>query len=544
MEEQTLQKRVWKMPTPQKLVDTVQNPYRQKRVAAYCRVSTEQEEQLNSYEVQVKSYTEKIHAEPGWKLVGIYADRGISGTSVKHREEFQHMIRHCRQGRIDMILTKSISRFARNTVDCLKYVRLLKSLNVDVFFEEQGIHSTDPGAEFYITIYGSLAQSESENISANVRWGKEQAAKQGNVPFPTKNFLGYSREPGKKTPVIVEEEAAVIRRIYADYLAGNSLPAIAKHLNAEGVQTPSGKGQWQPGTIKSILTNEKYKGDAILNRTYVEDCISKKVKRNEGERPMYYVENNHPAIIDKETFGQVQQEMARRNNLLRKSEQHAKTQLGKYSSKYALTELLICGDCGTPYRRCTWTHHGGKEIVWRCIQRIETASKECQAPTMKEPALQETILEAIREKARQDPDVLRILKEHIAQGLARAEDTDREFALLNRMQEIQNEFQTLTEEVTANNIDSMDEGHIQALLEENQQLEREYTELTSRAYADERNRRLDNLSVILDGIQNHPMTWDEKMIRQLIAGVMVLSKDRLKIAFTDGSEVEKAVVYD
>ena len=173
--------------------EEIKNKYRQKRVAAYCRVSTQQEEQINSYEVQTRYYTEKINAEPKWKLVRIFADKGISGTSTKHRDEFNKMIRMCKRGRIDMIITKSISRFARNTVDCLKYVRLLKDINVDVFFEEQGIHSIEKGSEFYITVYGSIAQSESENISANVRWGKEQSAREGNVSFHYKNFLGYRK---------------------------------------------------------------------------------------------------------------------------------------------------------------------------------------------------------------------------------------------------------------------------------------------------------------------------------------------------------------
>ena len=196
--------------------------YRVLRVAAYCRVSTKQEEQLNSYENQVQHYTERINSENGWTLEGIYADKGISGTSVKNRDEFNRMIRRCKQGKIDMIITKSIARFARNTVDCLKYVRLLNDLGVDVYFEEQGIHSNQPGAEFYITIYGSIAQSESENISANIKWGKAQSAKEGKVIFQYKNFLGYRKgEDGQ--PEIVPEEAETIRLIYDRFLAGDSL---------------------------------------------------------------------------------------------------------------------------------------------------------------------------------------------------------------------------------------------------------------------------------------------------------------------------------
>ena len=289
--------------------EEVKNKYRQKRVAAYCRVSTQQEEQINSYEVQTRYYTEKINAEPKWKLVRIFADKGISGTSTKHRDEFNKMIRMCKRGRIDMIITKSISRFARNTVDCLKYVRLLKDINVDVFFEEQGIHSIEKGSEFYITVYGSIAQSESENISANVRWGKEQSAREGNVSFHYKNFLGY-RKGDDGNPEIVPDEAEIIRYIYERFLAGDSHQTIINNLQDKKILTPGRKEKWTYGTLHSILTNERYMGDAIINKTYTVDCISKKKKRNNGERAKYYVENNHPAIIDRATFGKVQEEIA------------------------------------------------------------------------------------------------------------------------------------------------------------------------------------------------------------------------------------------
>lgn len=212
--------------TPQ---EQAKNLYRQLRVVAYCRVSTKQEEQLNSYETQRNYYTERINAEANWTLVGIFADKGITGTSVKNRDEFNKMIKLCKRGKVDMIITKSISRFARNTLDCLKYTRILKAIGVDVFFEEQGIHSTQPGAEFYITIYGSIAQSESENISANVKFGKAQSAREGNVPFHYKNFLGYRKgEDGK--PEIVPEEAETIRFIYESFLAGDSIGGIKAAL--------------------------------------------------------------------------------------------------------------------------------------------------------------------------------------------------------------------------------------------------------------------------------------------------------------------------
>ena len=238
MEQTVLQRKVNYIAPKIKTETDAENSYRQIRVAAYCRVSTQMEEQLNSYEVQVKHYTDKINSEPKWSFAGIYADKGISGTSAKKRDEFMKMIRACKRHKIDMIITKSISRFSRNTLDCLKYIRILKELNVDVYFEEQGLHSKDAGAEFYITIYGSIAQSEAENISANVKWGKQQSAKEGKVSFSYNSFLGYKKGADGK-PEIVEDEAKVVREIFDKYLEGESVRTIAKYLTANQIATPT-----------------------------------------------------------------------------------------------------------------------------------------------------------------------------------------------------------------------------------------------------------------------------------------------------------------
>lgn len=233
--------------------------YTIKRVAAYCRLSTKQDEQLNSYENQVNYYTERIRRESGWKLAGIYADKGITGTSMKKRDEFNKLIRQCKRGKVDMIIVKSISRFARNTLDCIKITRMLREIKVDVYFEEQNLHSIDPSSEFYISIYGSIAQSESENISHNVAWGKARSAKEGNVSFSYKSFLGYRKGADGK-PEIDSEQAETVRLIYSRFLSGRSLQQIADELTESGIPTPMGKSVWQPGVIQSILSNEKYKG--------------------------------------------------------------------------------------------------------------------------------------------------------------------------------------------------------------------------------------------------------------------------------------------
>lgn len=537
---QTTQPKVVRViPATVNIHEEIKSAFRQLRVAAYCRVSTKEEEQLNSYEVQMRYYTDRINREPKWTMAGIYADKGITGTSVKKRDEFNKMIRHCKQGKIDMIITKSISRFARNTVDCLKYVRMLKELGVDVYFEEQNLHSTQQGAEFYITIYGSIAQSESENISANVRWGKAQSAKEGNVPFHYKRFLGY-RKGEDGNPEIDPEQAEIVKRIYSRFLVGDSLATIADKLNSDGIPTPSGEGSWQRGTIQSILTNEKYKGDAVLNKTYVTDCISKKVKVNNGERPKYYVENNHPAIIDSATFGRVQEELARRNGKRKVKQVGTKTEQGRYSSKYALTELLICGECGTPYRRCTWSSKGQKKIVWRCINRLDYGKKYCRhSPSVEENLLQEAIMSAVLETAQQNADVLKTLKLHIGMGMGTEENEDKSLDIQIRIAEIDAEFKMMLNAISADiSADSFDDTKMKELMDEKRRLEQQLEQYANAKQKRENVKsRLDEIYTILEGLKNHPMTYDDEIIRQILECVVVESNEQIKVVFIGGMEV-------
>lgn len=536
------QKSVHVIPAQVNIQDEVKSAYRQLRVAAYCRVSTKEEEQLNSYEVQTKYYTEKINSEPKWSLVEIFADKGISGTSLKKRDEFKRMIKMCKRGKIDMIITKSISRFARNTVDCLESTRLLKELGIDVFFEEQGIHSTDPGAEFYITIYGSIAQSESENISANVKWGKAQSAKEGNVPFQYKRFLGYRKGADGK-PEIDPEQAEIVKRIYGRFLSGDSLAKIADDLNTDGVPTPSGKGSWLRGTIQSILTNEKYKGDAVLNKTYISNCLTKKVKINNGERPKYYVENNHPAIIDSATFGRVQEEMARRSGKRKVKQVGTKTEQGKYSGKYALTELLICGECGTPYRRCTWTNKGKKKIVWRCINRLDYGKKYCHhSPSIEESVLQNAIMTAVIDTAKQNADILKTLKLHIGMGLEQNNTEDKTLDIQIRIAEIDAEFKSMLKAISSDTLENFDDTKATELMNEKNLLEQQLAQYTDAQQKRENAKsRLDEIYMILDGLKNHPLIYDDQIVRQILECVVVESKEKIKVVFVGGLEVEQSL---
>ncbi len=523
--------------------ETVNSTYRAIRVAAYCRVSTKQEEQLNSYENQVKHYTDRINAEPGWILEGIYADKGITGTSYKKRDEFNRMIRRCKQGKIDMIIVKSIARFARNTVDCLKFVRMLRDLGVDVYFEEQGIHSNQPGAEFYITIYGCIAQSESENISANVRWGKAQSAKEGNVPFHYKNFLGYRKGADGK-PEIDPDEAEIVRFIYARFLAGDSLGGIAQKLEDLQIPSPSGKPKWQFSTIQSILTNEKYKGDAIINKTYIKDCISKKVMINNGDRPKYYVENNHPAIIDSLTFSRVQEEIARRNSKKKVKQKGSKTEQGRYSSKYALTELLVCGECKTPYRRCTWTISGQKKIVWRCISRLDFGKKYCHnSPSIEESVLHRAIMRAIMDTALKNSDVLKMLKLHIGMGFEENTTEDNALNIQVRIAEIDAEFKAMLSGVSSDTVDAFDDAKASALITEKTELQKQLEQLHEiQQKRINTKHRLDDIYTILDGLKNRPMEYDDQMVRQILECVTVDSKEQITVIFIGGLKIKQSLL--
>ena len=282
-----------------------------RKVAAYARVSTDNEEQLSSYAAQVDYYTRYIKSKLEWDFVDIYTDEGITATNTKKRDGFKRMVKDALDGKIDLIVTKSVSRFARNTVDTLTTVRKLKEKGIEVYFEKENIYTLDSKGELLITIMSSLAQEESRSISENTTWGQRKRFADGKVSLPYKKFLGYERgEDG--IPQIVEKEAKIVRLIYRLFLEGRTTNGIATHLTRLKVPTPAGKEKWTTSTIKSILTNEKYKGDALLQKSYTVDFLTKKKKKNEGEVPQYYVENSHEAIISPEVFDMVQYEFEKR----------------------------------------------------------------------------------------------------------------------------------------------------------------------------------------------------------------------------------------
>ena len=356
-----------------------------KRVAAYARVSTDSEEQLSSYEAQVEFYTRYIKGNPSWEFVAVYTDEGISGTNIKKREGFNRMIEDALNGKIDLILTKSISRFARNTVDTLTTVRALKANKVEVYFEKENIYTLDAKGEVMLTIMGSLAQEESRSISENVTWGKRRSMEEGKFSLAYKRFLGYEKgEDG--LPKIVEHEAKIVREIYQLFLGGSTMRSIADHLTAQKIPTPCGKEKWSVSTIKSILQNEKYKGDALLQKTYTADFLTKKVKKNCGEVPQYYIQNSHPAIIDAETFDLVQKEIERRN-----PHRH------KLHRSSPLNAKIICDECGGFYGRKVW-HSNSKyrKSIWQCNHKYDNES-HCSTPNLNEDEIKNAFVAAFNQ---------------------------------------------------------------------------------------------------------------------------------------------------
>ena len=509
------------------------------RVAAYCRVSTDSEEQLNSYEAQKSYYTQKIQDSPDWEMAGIYADEGITGTSLKKRTEFKKMITACKRGHIDLIITKSLSRFARNTVDCLETVRLLKANGIGVYFEKENINTLTESSEFLITLFSGFAQAESESLSKNVAWGKAKSAEAGKVTFQYKKMLGY-RKGADGQPEIVPEEAEVIKRIYHRYLDGCTLGQIKRELDEDNVPTAQGVDSWSPAIIHNILTNEKYIGDALLQKTYVTDCISKKVKKNQGERAMYYVENNHPAIISREVFDQVRNEMTRRSSKRKVLQKSGKTELGKYSGKYALTELLVCGECGSPYKRVTWARNGKKRIVWRCVSRLEFGTKYCHnSPTLDENKLHSAILAAMNEFAaiRQEvcPDVL-AMAEEAKQALSQA--GAKLLELKKHLEAVSREQSDLLDRLLENMGDAELNAKMKALTDEKESLkaqilDTQQMEVSLEEQAARHQQMWDSIMECSAGYTE----FDDEFVRQIIQKITVEDEETIRIHFRDSKMV-------
>lgn len=512
------------------------------RVAAYCRVSTKKDEQLTSYENQKAYYTEKIMANPDWTMADIFADEGITGTSACKRKDFLRMIRQCRKGKIDMILAKSVSRFARNTVDTLSYTRELRSMGIPVIFEEQNINSIYPESEFLITIHGAFAQSESEGISSRVKWGKHQAMRTGKANIQYKTLLGYEKNPDGEM-VVNAEQAETVRKIYELYLSGQTLRSIKETLETGGFKNSAGTTEWTTSNLRTILSDEKYCGDVLLQKTFIRDCISKQVIRNTGQLPMYLIQNHHEAIIPRERFDAVQMELARRRARTGSTKKSAPTGMSRYSGKYALSGLLFCGECGTAYRRVVWTQHGEKRAVWRCSSRLDYGKKYCkESPTLDESPLQQAVLAAINASMSGRKVLADQLVDAMEQELAPVPGESMSLGDIDRaVTELGRQFDKLLAEAVNGDADEYAE-RFRAISTTMGELKRRKAAILSiRQEQEQIGRRIHAAASAMTAVTMGITEWDDGVVYQMLEKVTVLADNRIKVTFRNGVEIEEAV---
>lgn len=543
MEVKKIPKKTVTLIEPKRSILVDKEKYHQKRVAAYCRVSTDSEEQLTSYVNQKKFYTDMIARNTEWQFAGLYADEGISGTRADKRPEFNNMIKACLAGKIDYIITKSVSRFARNTVDCLDYVRMLRAKGIGIFFEEQNIDTLKSDSELYLIIYAGFAQSESESISKNITWSYRKNFEDGKPIFMYKRLLGYQKgEDGE--PEIVPQEAEIVERIFAMYLSGMTIDVISRQLQSENIIIPGKKFSFGKNMVMNILKNEKYCGDCILQKTVTVDCISKTRKKNEGEAPMYIVENSHPAIISREIFNRAQEELSKRKARSPQSQKTAITASGKYS-KYALTDVLICAECGSRYKRVTWTSLGQKRIVWRCVNRLDNGKKYCQhSPTLSESALQEAIVRALNKFNDEDTSTyLTLMKATIGEAIGANGSSDEIDLLERRIDALNSRMLKMVNDSVEKGTDMEEnEDVFKAISEQIAQLNRRIDAVRkSKGSDEERQERLRLIQDTIDQREAHRDTYNDAIVRQMIECVKVHDGGKLTVIFGGAHEIKEQI---
>ena len=513
---------------------------KQLRVAAYCRVSTDEEEQLSSYEAQCEYYTDKIMSNKEWTMAGIFADEGITGTSTKKRTEFLRMIRQCKQKKIDLILTKSIQRFARNTLDCINYTRILRQLGIGVLFEKENINSLPPDSEFMITMYGAMAQSESESISGNIRRGRQMHARVGTLKVPCHRLYGYKKDADGKF-CIIPEQAEVVREIYERYKDGASLRNLKDWLEENQIKTVLGTDDWSISVIKGILTNEKYCGDVLLQKTFCTDVISKKIVKNVGQMAQYYMPDHHEAIVSREQYNTVKAEMARRS-ALRSPSKEAVTGRSCYTSKYALSDRLFCGECGTLYRRKTRNVKGNIYHEWRCISRLEYGKKYChESPTLRELPLQNAILAAINSAMSNKATLVDRIKNVVSLELLPVQGQTMSLAdIERRLAQLDEQFQSLLVKVIdADDKEACNAQFAEIFAEQTSLKKQKETILQSSMDTDRVCTRMKQAEQAIESTASTITEWDENAVRQIVERVTVLSTDEILVRIKGGAEIKQ-----
>ena len=637
---------------------------RKLRVAAYARVSSNSEDQKHSFAAQNAYYSKLITGNPDWELADIYADQGITGTSIDKRDDFLRMMEDCRKGRIDRILVKSSSRFARNTKESLEAVRELAALGVSVYFEEQNIDTAQVSGEVLIAMFAALAQRESEAISermrwsyrtridkgrfstnkapfgymladgrleinteeaevvkeifdmslqgesisdiakrvskmdiptrdktsywqessilyilhnekyagdcllqktytaqelprfrkrnlgkyrqvfvsSRVKWGKHQAMRTGKANIQYKTLLGYEKGPDGEM-VVNAEQAETVRKIYELYLSGQTLRNIKEILEAGGFKNTAGTTEWTTSNLRTILSDEKYCGDVLLQKTFIQDCISKKVIKNTGQLPMYLIQNHHEAIIPRDRFDAVQVELARRKTLTSSTKKSAPTGMSRYSGKYALSGLLFCGECGTAYRRVVWTQHGEKRAVWRCSSRLDYGKKYCkESPTLDESPLQQAVLAAINASMSGCKVLADQLVDAMEHELAPVPGESMSLGDIDRaVTELGKQFDTLLAEAANGDADEYAERFrtISTTMEELKR--RKAAILSIRQEQEQIGRRIHAAASAMTAVTMGITDWDDGVVYQMLEKVTVLADSRIKVTFRNGVEIEQTV---
>ncbi len=497
-------------------------------VAAYCRVSKDSENLLHSLSAQISYYNDYIQGNTEWIFSGVYADESITGTNTRQRKEFQRMMQDCENGKIDIILCKSISRFARNTVDFLKAVRKLRELGIAVIFEKENIDTLDSKGELLITIMSSLAQEESRSISENTIWGKRKSMADGKVSVPYKNFLGYEKGPDGGM-VIVPEQAEVVKRIYNLFLQGYSFSYICDELQKNGIKTPAGKEHWERSTIKSILKNEKYKGDAILQKTYTIDFLTKKQAKNNGELPQYTVKDHHPAIISPDVWDQVQVELKKRSAI----------GASKFTGRNLFSCHIFCGECGGFYGTKVWhSTSPNRKIVWQCNDKFK-GEKICKTPHLSENDIKDAYLKALNQFLGLRKEVLN----NVQKTIKRLNDIGTlEKKLENQRNDIEILSIAIKEHVEHNKRAVQDQKeynrHRDELIKKIERAETEYPNIEEQI--ENRKGQMATLNNFLESLKKQKeliTTFEPGIWSQLVDHITVYSRDRIEVQFRDGTTI-------
>ena len=499
-------------------------------VGAYCRVSTDTEEQQGSYNSQVNHYTEKIKSTPGWRFVKVYGDEGISGTNADNRPGFQEMMQDCKNGKIDLIITKSISRFSRNVTVTLEVARKLRDKGIGIFFEKENLNTLHYTSESLLAIFSSLAQAESESMSENIKMGREYRYKQGECCYNMGKIFGFNQD-SNGIVTINEEQAVVVRLIYEGYLNGMSIGGIIKDLQERKIPSPTGKEKWSPGTVERILSSEKYKGDFLARKTFTVDPISKKKKKNTGQVSQYLITNHHPAIIEPEKFDMVQSEMTRRG-CIKKNDK--KKHYGKYSGKFPFNNLIICGDCGAKYRRTMWVEKNGeKKPVWRCVNRIQNGKTYCRrSVSISDTYLTKKTVEAINIIYKSRSRVKDILKCSIASLMGDTEQPmiTKNTARLEELSDLMRDaiFKNATGEMTPEELEKI----CYEVKTESEKLRKENEEYEmTRKMKSAESSKLKQIFKAIDEMAEELTEIDNTLVRNIIEKMEVIAKDKLTIWF-------------